>query len=146
MQNSVNESEISEMFRFNLFWSVILIFYLRMILKGVKELYLKERERQKRKKGQSLTELLFYLRYRDTIPTPLLWLYFIVIIIHPILILLGGICYFNKDVFIYIKDISFYIYLFDIGWFLIITLLSFNPKSPWADYKRWIKWRNPKKK
>lgn len=56
---------------------------IRQILWGVKELYLSKHEKKRRKKGQSFKEWFLYSRYRDEIPTVLLWLYFIVVIAHP---------------------------------------------------------------
>ena len=126
-------------------WGISFL-YIRSILSSVKELYLKKRERENRKKGQTFKDWIFYTRYRDTIPKILLRLYFVIIVIHPLIFLLAVLCLWIKDLYIYIWNISKGVFIFDAIYFWIITLLSFNPKSPWADYKRWIKWRNPKKK
>lgn len=124
----------------------ISFFYIRSVLSSVKELYLKRRECENRKRNQTFKDWFLYTRYRDTIPKILLRLYFVIIVIHPLIFLLAMLCLLIKDLYIYIWNISKGVFIFDAIYFWIITLLSFNPKSPWADYKRWIKWRNPKKK
>ena len=124
----------------------ISFFYIRSVLSSVKELYLKRRECENRKRNQTFKDWFLYTRYRDTIPKILLRLYFIIIVIHPLIFLLAMLCLLIKDLYIYIWNISKGVFIFDAIYFWIITLLSFNPKSPWADYKRRIKWRNPKKK
>lgn len=58
---------------------------IRNILWGIKELYLSKHERKRRKKGQTFKEWFLYSRYKKEIPRILIWLYFIVLIIHPIL-------------------------------------------------------------
>lgn len=126
-------------------WGISFL-YIRSVLSSVKELYLKRRECENRKRNQTFKDWFLYTRYRDTIPKILLRLYFIIIVIHPLIFLLAMLCLLIKDLYIYIWNISKGVFIFDAIYFWIITLLSFNPKSPWADYKRWIKWRNPKKK
>lgn len=126
-------------------WGISFL-YIRSVLSSVKELYLKKKERENRKRGQTFKDWIFYTRYRDTIPKILLRLYFVIIVIHPLIFLLAMLCLLIEDIYIYVWNISKGVFIFDAIYFWIITLLSFNPKSPWADYKRWIKWRNPKKK
>lgn len=126
-------------------WGISFL-YIRSVLSSVKELYLKRRECENRKRNQTFKDWFLYTRYRDTIPKILLRLYFVIIVIHPLIFLLAMLCLLIKDLYIYIWNISKGVFIFDAIYFWIITLLSFNPKSPWADYKRWIKWRNPKKK
>lgn len=58
---------------------------IRNTLWGIKELYLSKHERKRRKQGQTFKEWFLYSRYRNEIPRILIWLYFIVLIIHPIL-------------------------------------------------------------
>ena len=126
-------------------WGISFL-YIRSVLSSVKELYLKRRECENRKRNQTFKDWFLYTRYRDTIPKILLRLYFVIIVIHPLIFLLAMLCLLIKDLYIYIWNISKGVFIFDAIYFWIITLLSFNPKSPWADYKRRIKWRNPKKK
>ena len=142
----LKESEFQYMIQMILIVWGISFFYIRSVLSSVKELYLKRRECENRKRNQTFKDWFLYTRYRDTIPKILLRLYFIIIVIHPLIFLLAMLCLLIKDLYIYIWNISKGVFIFDAIYFWIITLLSFNPKSPWADYKRWIKWRNPKKK
>ena len=142
----LKESEFQYMIQMILIVWGISFLYIRSVLSSVKELYLKRRECENRKRNQTFKDWFLYTRYRDTIPKILLRLYFIIIVIHPLIFLLAMLCLLIKDLYIYIWNISKGVFIFDAIYFWIITLLSFNPKSPWADYKRWIKWRNPKKK
>lgn len=142
----LKESEFQYMIQMILIVWGISFFYIRSVLSSVKELYLKRRECENRKRNQTFKDWFLYTRYRDTIPKILLRLYFVIIVIHPLIFLLAMLCLLIKDLYIYIWNISKGVFIFDAIYFWIITLLSFNPKSPWADYKRWIKWRNPKKK
>lgn len=142
----LKESEFQYMIQMILIVWGISFLYIRSVLSSVKELYLKRRECENRKRNQTFKDWFLYTRYRDTIPKILLRLYFVIIVIHPLIFLLAMLCLLIKDLYIYIWNISKGVFIFDAIYFWIITLLSFNPKSPWADYKRWIKWRNPKKK
>ena len=142
----LKESEFQYMIQMILIVWGISFLYIRSVLSSVKELYLKRRECENRKRNQTFKDWFLYTRYRDTIPKILLRLYFIIIVIHPLIFLLAMLCLLIKDLYIYIWNISKGVFIFDAIYFWIITLLSFNPKSPWADYKRRIKWRNPKKK
>lgn len=142
----LKESEFQYMIQMILIVWGISFLYIRSVLSSVKELYLKRRECENRKRNQTFKDWFLYTRYRDTIPKILLRLYFVIIVIHPLIFLLAMLCLLIKDLYIYIWNISKGVFIFDAIYFWIITLLSFNPKSPWADYKRRIKWRNPKKK
>lgn len=142
----LKESEFQYMIQMILIVWGISFLYIRSVLSSVKELYLKRRECENRKRNQTFKDWFLYTRYRDTIPKILLRLYFIIIVIHPLIFLLAMLCLLIEDIYIYVWNISKGVFIFDAIYFWIITLLSFNPKSPWADYKRWIKWRNPKKK
>lgn len=111
---------------------------IRNILWGIKELYLSKHERKRRKKGQTFKEWFLYSRYKKEIPRILIWLYFIVLIIHPILFICVSVAAFLEAFrkITYVLVIA--ILIFDITWIMLILILSWKPGSPWVHYERWI--------
>lgn len=116
----------------------------RSFLNGVKELYLSKHEKKQRKKGQSFKEWFLYTRYRIEIPTIFLWLYFIVLIIHPLLFIFVCIAYFIFT----LQTISWVAIIvtivFDFLWNFIIWLLTWKPGERAMHYEYLI--AKPKKK
>ena len=111
---------------------------IRNILWGIKELYLSKHERKRRKQGQTFKEWFLYSRYRNEIPKILIWLYFTVLIIHPISFVCVCIAFFveswRKGTYI----LTIAILVFDLIWIFLIFLLSWKPGSPWVHYEQWI--------
>lgn len=133
-----------------LFLSVILWLYsffdIRNTLYGVKELYLSKNERKKRKKGQTFKEWFLYSRYRSEIPKYLIWLYYVVLIIHPILLISIFLAYLFVSLRNITSILTISIIIFDIFWSTLIVVLSWKPGSPWMHYERWIKKKRKVKK
>ena len=120
---------------------------IRNILWGIKELYLSKNERKKRRKGQTFKEWFLYSRYRKEIPKALIWLYFAILIIHPLLLICISLAFLIE----FFRNITFAltiaVVVFDAFWLILIFILSWKPGSPWVHYERWItkKRRNQKK-
>lgn len=108
----------------------------RSILWGVKELYLSKNERKKRKKEHTFKEWLLYTRYREEIPRILLWLYFTVLIIHPLLLMCVWIAFFVEPLQGFTSILSIVLIAFDVFWSTIIILLSWKPGDRWLHYER----------
>lgn len=117
---------------------------IRQILGGVKELYLSKHEKKRRKKGQSFKEWFLYSRYRDGIPTVLLWLYFIVVIAHPIFFAFVCVAYFIPMLQKVSSIVTIIIIAFDVIWIFAIWLLTWKPGDPAAHYEYLV--TKPKKK
>lgn len=133
-----------------LFLGVILWLYsffdIRNTLYGVKELYLSKNERKKRKKGQTFKEWFLYSRYRSEIPKYLIWLYYIVLIIHPILLISIFLAYLFVSLRNITSILTISIIIFDVFWSTLIVVLSWKLGSPWMHYERWIKKKRKVKK
>lgn len=127
------------------FLSVFSFFSIRSTLWGVKELYLSKNERKRRKKGQSFKEWFLYTRYREEIPTVLIWLYTVVLIIHPISLICVIIAVFVEIIQSVTSVITIVIIIFDSLWEIIIFFLSWKPGAPWHHDEQWIT-KKPKKK
>lgn len=117
---------------------------IRQILWGVKELYLSKHEKKRRKKGQSFKEWFLYTRYRIEIPAIFLWLYFIVLIIHPLLFIFVCVTYFISSLQAISWIAIIVIIVFDFLWNFIIWLLTWKPGERAMHYEYLI--TKPKKK
>ena len=115
----LKESEFQYMIQMILIVWGISFLYIRSVLSSVKELYLKRRECENRKRNQTFKDWFLYTRYRDTIPKILLRLYFIIIVIHPLIFLLAMLCLLIEDIYIYMYGIFqkafFYLMQFIVG-------------------------------
>lgn len=62
--------------------------YLRVILYGIKRYVLNNSAYKKRKKGENIREWFTYSRWRNVIPKFFIIFYFVIVVIHPILLIL----------------------------------------------------------
>lgn len=111
---------------------------IRNVLWNVKELYLSKRERKRRKQGQTFKEWFLYSRYRNEIPKILIWLYFIVLIIHPIAFICVCVALFVESCRKITSVVTIVVLVFDLIWMVGTFLLSWKPGSPWLHYEQWI--------
>ena len=119
--------------------------YIRSFLWGVKEYPLNTSARKKRKKGETLKEWFLYSRYRNEIPQILLIWYFIIVLIHPLMIIACIVLYFIKSLSEIGSVLAKGVFFFDGVWIIVIQLL-FWKAEPGYKYERWINKKRPKKK
>lgn len=113
-------------------------FFIRVFLWGVKEYPLNTSAAKKRKKGQTVKEWFMYSRYRREIPKILFILYFVIIVIHPLVLILCIIFHFIGSLNKIVPDLlAKGIFLFDGLWILAIQLLFWQAK-PGYKYERWL--------
>lgn len=111
--------------------------FIRGFLWGVKGYLVNKSSRKKRKKGETLKDWFLYSRYRTEIPKILIILYFVIVGIHPFVILCCIGCYIlnlSQEVGTILAKATFW---FDLSWFLAIQLLFWQAK-PEFKYERWI--------
>ena len=127
------------------FMYLVSFIYIRGFLSGLKRYQLTDKVIKKRNMGQTFKDWFLYSRYREEIPKILLNLYFVVVVIHPIVLIFFIIFNFLSPSGgigdILIKGIL----VFDLLWIIILRLL-FWQKKPGEKYERWIKKRSSKKK
>ena len=121
------------------------VFGIRGVLLAIGEAPLKRNE-SRRRRGQTFTEWLFYSRYRKEIPKLFIILYYIVLVIHSLLIICTCLALFWK----WFRDINIVLIwtvgVFDLVWSLILTIITWKPKDPWAHYERLVSKNRKKKK
>lgn len=118
----------------------VVFIYLRGTYYGIKRYQLNKSALKKRRKGETFIEWLLYSRFKEEIPKILRYLYYVVLIIHPLCILSG--------IFVYIvsplnaekicRSILRGIYYFDMAWVCVMGILFANPKNDDSEYARWI--------
>ena len=125
---------------------ILIFFYFRCFLYGIKRFQLNNSAFKKRKKGESFKEWLFYSRYKEEIPKILLAIYYTVLVIHPFVWIV--------DVFVNFIDFSFNIghiitvalTIIDGVLIIVIHSLFLGPNGD-PKYERWIpKIRGQKRK
>ena len=119
--------------------------YIRGFLWGVKAYTLNTSARKKRKKGQTFKEWFLYSRYREEIPKVLLIWYFVVMAIHPLVLLFCIILYFIDSLEVIGAIFAKGIFWFDGVWIITIQLLFWQVK-PGFKYERWIEKKGGNKK
>ena len=112
-------------------------FSIRVFLWGVKEYPLNNSARKKRKKGETFKEWFLYSRYRKEIPKILLILYFVIVIIHPLILILCIIFNYIDPSNKIGPELARGIFLFDGLWVVAIQLLFWQAK-PGLKYERWL--------
>lgn len=115
------------------------IFYIRWIISGIIAYQLNNSALKKRKKGITFKERLLYSRYREEIPKVFLYLYFLIMIGHPsvlvvclILHVLGPYDGIGGTLAKGVAD-------FDIAWLLLYILAFWVGRGSGPHYSRWIK-------
>lgn len=118
--------------------SYLLSFYfIRGFFGGVKIYLLNNNARKKRNKGQTFKEWFLYSRYRKEIPKILLILYFVIVIIHPLILILCIIFNYIDPSNEIGPELARGIFLFDGLWIVAIKLLFWQVK-PGLKYERWL--------
>ena len=111
---------------------------MRLILGCITIYQLNNSARKKRLKGQSLKEWFLYSRFRDVLPRLAVIWYFIVVVIHPpilvayIILMLAGV---PEET---IKWVALSAPIFDMAWIMGIWLMFWQPGGP-MKLDRWIK-------
>ena len=111
---------------------------MRLILGCIIIYQLNNSARKKRLKGQSLKERFLYSRFRDVLPRFAVIWYFIVVVIHPpilvayIILMLAGV---PEET---IKWVALSAPIFDMAWIMGIWLMFWQPGGP-MKLDRWIK-------
>lgn len=125
------------------------IFYIRWILAGIIGYQLNNSAFKKRQKGITFRERFFYSRYREEIPKVFFYLYFIILIVHPLILLACLILHvlgpFDGIGGILSKGVA----IFDLAWLLLYILAFWVGHGSTPNYSRWIKKKRgmpPKKK
>ena len=119
--------------------------YIRGFISGEKDYQLNTSAIKKRNKGQTFKEWFLYSRYREEIPKILLILYFVVVAIHPLVLIFCVIFSFIKPLEWVGPVLAKGIFWFDWIWMLILHLLFFQVK-PGYKYERWIERRKGNRK
>ena len=127
---------------------LISLLFVRGFLYGIKRYQLNNSAYNKRKKGETFKEWLFYSRYKEEIPKILRVLYYTVLIIHPVCLIACVFAYFITLSLNLGEALAISIAGFDVVWMLVIALLFWSPGRDYA-YERWItkkRVQKPKKK
>lgn len=120
--------------------------YIRLFFCGIKRYQLNLSAYKKRKKGETFKEWLFYSRYKEEIPKILRYLYYTVLLIHPVFLIFCMLAHIIKFSFNLGEALAIFIAEFDCIWVLILALLFWSPGQKYA-YERWIaKKRGQKRK
>ena len=120
--------------------------YMRLFLGAVINYQLNASAQKKRKKGQSIKERLSYSRFRDVLPQLAVIWYFIVVAIHPLILVaciiltLAGV---PNEVGKLVAGLTFG---FDVLWIVGNWFLFYNPKDGGHKWDRWIKKKRGMKK
>ena len=121
-----------------LFFYGLGVFYIRLFMSSVIHYQLSDSAAEKRKKGQSKKEWFLYSRFRDVLPRFAVIWYFIVVVIHPpilvayIILMLAGV---PEET---IKWVALSAPIFDMAWIMGIWLMFWQPGGP-MKLDRWIK-------
>lgn len=119
--------------------------YIRGFLAGVKYYQLNNSAIKKRKKGETFKEWFLYSRYREEIPRILLIVYFVIVAIHPLVLISCIIISFIKPLDGFGHTLAKGMFMFDGLWMIIIQLLFWQAK-PDFKYERWIEKKRGNKK
>ena len=126
-------------------WLSFIVYIHSRIYKWRERLSVEHQCHKKRNKGQTFKEWFLYSRYREEIPKILLILYFVVVAIHPLVLIFCVIFSFIKPLEwvgpVLAKGIS----AFDVIWILILHIL-FCQIKPGYKYERWIERRKGNRK
>ena len=124
------------------FWGFL---YMRLFLGAVINHQLNTSAQRKRKKGQSIKEWFLYSGFRDVLPRLTVIWYFIVVAIHP-LILVACVILKLADVSNEIgKWVAMSAPIFDAVWIIAIWIMFWQPNGP-MKLDRWIKKKRGMKK
>ena len=114
---------------------ILLIFFERYILCTIKHYLFNNSAYKKYSKGESIRENILYSRYLKLIPKKFIIPYYIVLIIHPLLIFFCIVCNLIE-----VNNLSMYVTKIvlgvDLTWFLILILARrFTDLSKWLPQK-----------
>lgn len=99
---------------------VLTFFSIRLELSNIIEYQLNKNAFKKRKKGMTFKEWFLYTRYREEIPKILLFLYFFIVIGHPLVLLVFFLIYLMGPYPEIVGNLVKGVAAFDIGWQLIL--------------------------
>lgn len=128
---------------------VLTFFSIRLELSNIIEYQLNKNAFKKRKKGMTFKEWFLYTRYREEIPKILLFLYFFIVIGHPLVLLVFFLIYLMGPYPEIVGNLVKGVAAFDIGWQLIYAIAFWDWPNRLPKYSRWIKKKRvmpPKKK
>ena len=128
---------------------VLTFFSIRLELSNIIEYQLNKNAFKKRKKGLTFKEWFLYTRYREEIPKILLFLYFFIVIGHPLVLLVFFLIYLMGPYPEIVGNLVKGVAAFDIGWQLIYAIAFWDWPNRLPKYSRWIKKKRgmpPKKK
>lgn len=128
---------------------VLTFFSIRLELSNIIEYQLNKNAFKKRKKGMTFKEWFLYTRYREEIPKILLFLYFFIVIGHPLVLLVFFLIYLMGPYPEIVGNLVKGVAAFDIGWQLIYAIAFWDWPNRLPKYSRWIKMKRgmpPKKK
>ena len=104
---------------------------------------------KKRKKGMTFKEWFFYTRYRKEIPRVMLLLYFVIVVIHPSVLVICFLLYLLGPHPEIGGNFAKGVMWFDVGCLVILEVAFWNWHDRSPNYSRWIKKRRgmpPKRK
>ena len=118
---------------------VLTFFSIRLELSNIIEYQLNKNAFKKRKKGMTFKEWFLYTRYREEIPKILLFLYFFIVIGHPLVLLVFFLIYLMGPYPEIVGNLVKGVAAFDIGWQLIYAIAFWDWPNRLPKYSRWIK-------
>ena len=122
------------------------LFFLRWFFWIVKRHCLNNSALKKTNKGQTFKDWLLYSRYHDIIPKILLFLYFTILIIHPLFLIFICVSNFINGLNVVASILVKVIVFFDLGWSTLIYILFWSPGRSSMKIERWITKKHGDKK
>ena len=115
----------------------ISFFFSRLFLYGLKKFKLNRSAYKKRKKEETFKEWLFYCRYKKEIPKVLRFLYYFVLIFHPVVLVICTIISFIEIPVIVDDVLTISTVVFDCVLQIAFLIFFWSPK-PGVPYDRWF--------
>ena len=85
---------------------------------------IQHKRQKKRAKGQSLKEWFFFFRYQDRISRRLMVCYYMVVVIHPLLIVICSIFYFIEPMVKVGSMLAKGLFVFDLIWMVGLIVIG----------------------
>ena len=111
---------------------------MRYFLDSVIQYQLSESAERKRREGQSKKEWFLYSRFRDVLPRLAVIWYFILVVIHPLILAVSIILTLAGVPIEVEKEIAKMTFIFDAVWMAVLRLLFWSSKKTFK-VDRWIK-------
>ena len=117
---------------------VFMFICLRILLVEIESVNLRKKEIKSRKQGQSLWEWFTFSRYRDVVPKFIVPIYYITLLINAMgLFIIGFQQALQGDdeiIAITLRGVQ----VFDLCWWIVLWLASFDPKYPHLRMELWV--------